>query len=166
MARFRKLLVPIDGSPPSIAALEHAVGLAEEGDATIDALYVDAPDEFEVGSSAPETPRGRDEAEHEMSAALERARTRLGERVSRLDVAGDPLLKIIEVAGEGDYDLIVVGTHGRIGRLHSILGSVAEGIVRSAPCPVLTVREAGGASESFSERLHHTPGVGDPRPHR
>jgi nucleotide-binding universal stress UspA family protein len=40
-------------------------------------------------------------------------------------------------------DLIVIGTHGRTGRVHALAGSVAESVVRMAPCPVLTVRDAG-----------------------
>ena len=66
-------------------------------------------------------------------------------------VQGDPLLRILETAG--GYDLVVMGTHGRVGRLHTLIGSVAEGVVRNAPCPVLTVRVPIG-SESFGERIH------------
>ena len=67
---------------------------------------------------------------------------------------GDPLRTILETARLGNYDLIVMGTHGRVGRLHSLLGSVTEGVVRNAACPVLTVREPSGEEESFSERIH------------
>src|SRR5579884_2462380 len=53
---------------------------------------------------------------------------------------GDPATKILEVAGEIDADLIVMGTHGRTGLRRLLMGSVAERIVRTASCPVLTVR--------------------------
>jgi nucleotide-binding universal stress UspA family protein len=52
---------------------------------------------------------------------------------------GDPALEVIEFAREGKFDLLVVGTHGRTGLRHAILGSTAERVVRRALCPVLTV---------------------------
>ncbi len=68
--------------------------------------------------------------------------------------------RIVEVAGDG-FDLIVMGTHGRVGRLHELLGSVAEGVVRNAPCPVLTVRDPREGYQSFAERRHHRPTVAE-----
>jgi nucleotide-binding universal stress UspA family protein len=62
----------------------------------------------------------------------------LSERVE----AGDPRECILAVAGAGPFDVIVVGTHGRTGRARSLAGSVAEGLVRTASCPVITVRES------------------------
>jgi nucleotide-binding universal stress UspA family protein len=53
---------------------------------------------------------------------------------------GDPLFEIVEHARTGHVDLIVMGTHGRTGVSHLFLGSVAERVVRTATCPVLTVR--------------------------
>jgi nucleotide-binding universal stress UspA family protein len=167
MASIRNILVPVDGSPPSTAALDHAVALAEESSSTrVDVLHVDAPDEFEVGSTSPMAPSAREEAQREMDEAFERAQVRLGDRLSRRTVPGDPLRKIVEIASDGDYQLIVMGTHGRVGRLHMMLGSVAEGVVRNAPCPVLMVREPGGEYQSFAERLHERPSLAEQmRPH-
>jgi len=162
MAAIRNILVPVDGSPPSIAAFEHAVALAADcPSARIEVLHVDAPDEFEVGSMSPATPSAREQAVRDIDAAFEGAQARLGERLSRKDVSGDPIRRIVEVAGQGDYQLIVMGTHGRIGRLHNILGSVAEAVVRNAPCPVLTVREPGGEYQSFADRLHDIPSLAE-----
>jgi nucleotide-binding universal stress UspA family protein len=162
MASIRSILVPIDGSPPAKAALDHAVALAEETPSTrVDVLHVEAPDEFEVGSSAPLAPSAREEARREMDAAVEQARARLGDRVSLRTLSGDPLRTIIEIANEGGYELIVMGTHGRVGRLQVMLGSVAVGVVRNAPCPVLTVREPGGEYQSFAERLHERPSLAE-----
>jgi nucleotide-binding universal stress UspA family protein len=53
---------------------------------------------------------------------------------------GPPFLEIVRYAQEANIDLIVLGTHGRGGLAHMLLGSVAEKVVRKAPCPVLTVR--------------------------
>jgi hypothetical protein len=57
-------------------------------------------------------------------------------------VIGTPAWAIIEYAEAHDIDLIVMGTHGRGGMSHLLMGSVAERVVRTAPCPVLTVRSA------------------------
>ncbi|AKU98243.1 Universal stress protein [Labilithrix luteola] len=154
MAALHTILVPFDGSEPSIAALDHAVALAEDFDATVDVVHVEAPDEFEIGSMTPLSSGAREELEEAMNTAASRVEARIGNRLSRRIVSGDPLRKIVEIANDGDYDLIVMGTHGRVGRLRSMLGSVAEGVVRNAPCPVLTVRQPGGDYQSFAERRH------------
>lgn len=161
MTSFRSILVPIDGSPPSLAALEQAVALAEGTTSTVDVLRVTtAPAASTTGGVA----GMQAEVERAIDVAIQAAHTRIGERISYRTVHGDPLPRIIEAATEGAYDLVVVGTHGRVGRLHSLLGSVAEGVVRTAPCPVLTVRTMDGGDESFSERRHGRPSLGG-RPH-
>jgi nucleotide-binding universal stress UspA family protein len=58
-------------------------------------------------------------------------------------MTGDPADTIVQAARESDVDLIVMGTHGRTGLQHVLLGSVAEKVVRHAPCPVLTIRHRG-----------------------
>ena len=60
--------------------------------------------------------------------------------VTRRVVVGIPYRKIVEVADEEKSDLIVMTTHGRTGLSHLVMGSVTEKIVRTAPCPVLTIR--------------------------
>jgi nucleotide-binding universal stress UspA family protein len=161
---LRNILVPIDGSPPAIAALEHAVALAAEGVAVVDILHVRAPDAFAHGSTRPISATARREMDAAMEDAVERARGQIGERVAWRTVEGDPLRRIVSAAGDGAYDLVVIGTHGRVGRIHSMLGSVAEGVVRSAPCPVLTVREPGGEYQSFADRRHGRPVFGSRAP--
>ena len=59
---------------------------------------------------------------------------------------GSPARRIVEQAGETRADLIVMGTHGRTGLGHLLLGSVAERVVRTAKCPVLTTRETEAAA--------------------
>jgi nucleotide-binding universal stress UspA family protein len=61
-------------------------------------------------------------------------------------VVGTPYYKIIEVAAAEKADLIVMATHGRTGFSHLFIGSVAERVVRTAPCPVLTIRPTGGTA--------------------
>jgi universal stress protein A len=60
--------------------------------------------------------------------------------VNRLVVVGTPYRKIVEVGQAEKADLIVMATHGRTGLSHLVMGSVAERVVRSASCPVLTIR--------------------------
>lgn len=153
MAHIRRILVPSDGSPPSLAALHEATRLAEDLGASVDVLHV-VPEERTLVAIAASARDLR-----ELDAAFEEARRALGERVRRSTEHGDPLERILAAARQG-YDLVVMGTHGRIGRLHALMGSVAEGVVRNSPVPVLTVQERRG-EESFAERRHGRPSVAE-----
>lgn len=153
MTTLSSILVPVDGSPPSLAALAHAVVLAEDYDAQIVVLHV-IPDED------PLSPAARNEVERAMDSGVEIAREVLGKRLVRRTTIGDPLREIVAGAREG-ADLIVMGTHGWVGRIHEMLGSVAEGVVRNAPCPVLTVRDSGSGYQSFAERRHGRPSLAE-----
>jgi universal stress protein A len=145
MSHFQKILVPMDGSPASIAALEEAVTLAEDLEASVLVLRVNPP-----GAVAADRP---------MDEAVESSTIRLGGRLNRRTEIGEPTVKILEVADAERPNLIVMGTHGRVGRLHALVGSVAESVVRNAPCPVVTVRHPTGDDESFAERIHHRQGI-------
>jgi nucleotide-binding universal stress UspA family protein len=160
MSLIQKILVPMDPSGGSMAALEYASSLAEEVGASVDVLHVHEHGDFKVGSTVSLAPEVLQRAEREMEETISRAASRLGARLRRRTQSGDPLKGIVEAAAEGDYDLVIMGTHGRIGRLHMVVGSVAEGVVRSAPCPVLTVRVAEG-EESFAERLRGGTSLSD-----
>jgi nucleotide-binding universal stress UspA family protein len=159
MGHFQTILVPVDGSPPSLAGLCQAAVLAEDLDAKLEILHVAGADTFEVGSTTSAAKPAREAAERDMADAIATVEATLHERVRSRTVAGDPVQKILEVASDLKPDLIVLGTHGRVGRLHSLVGSVAQAIVRNAPCPVLTVREPDGEEESFAERIHHRASV-------
>jgi len=161
MGHIRKMLVPMDGSAASAAALAQAVTLAEDLGATIEVLVVNAPDEFEVGSATAVARGAREEDEREMNDAIAAATSRLGERLKRRTESGDPVRKILDVASAQKADVIVMGTHGRVGRLHALVGSVAEAVVRSSACPVLTVRHPDGDEESFAERIHGRQDMAD-----
>jgi nucleotide-binding universal stress UspA family protein len=153
MPTLQTILVPIDGSPPSVAALEHALTLAQDYGAEVMALHV-ATEEGTL------TPVPDEEANRAMDAAIDDARIALGDdRLTFRICVGEPITEIVEAAA--DADLIVIGTHGRVGRIASILGSVAEGVVRNAPCPVLTVHDATGGYQSFSESRHHRPSIAE-----
>ncbi len=154
MGHIKTILVPIDGSPASVAGLAAAVTLAEDLHAEVHVLSVNVPSHFEVGSATDSVEAERAKIEHDREEAIATARSELGERLRLRNEAGDPMRTILEVANKEHVDLIVMGTHGRVGRLHALVGSVAEGVVRNSPCPVMTVRQPGGQEESFGERLH------------
>lgn len=135
---IRRILVPTDFSPCSAAALRYALELAEQVDAEVDLLHVLPPDEDPPSVDSPPSgatpPTSFDAALHELGPEkVLRVRTLL-ER-------GDPADVIMRVAREVGHDLVVMGTHGRSGVAYLLLGSVAERVVRRAPCPVLTLRD-------------------------
>lgn len=144
MQTLTKILVPTDFSECSAAAFDAAVALARTTETEIVLLHIAEP-EFDYGryglpEAAIEARREDDDAQ--LQAELATMRERLGgyDRV-RLDVRrGRARDAICAAAAEGDYDLIVMGTHGRAGVRRMLIGSNAERVVREAPCPVLTVR--------------------------
>jgi universal stress protein A len=165
MRSIKRILVPTDFSGTADAALEYAFVLAEKFGASLQLLHVlDDPFVFD-GMSAEayiaEAPTLR-------TAMLDEARSRLHRRAStgRTDITvetevlfGHGARTIAEYALERDIDLIVMGTHGRTGVAHLILGSVAERVVRIAPCPVLTVRhpDAKGQRTELVYDVEHIP---------
>ena len=147
MAGIRRILCPVDTSEASRHALEHALELARRFDAGVTVLHVyRIPANVQPGVLvwAAVGPRPLWELASEQ-AGVEMERFLRGfsaEDRARLDVrieAGDPATDTVDVARDGAYDLLVMGTHGRTGARRFVLGSVAERVIRMAPCPVLTV---------------------------
>lgn len=146
--RFNRILVPVDFEPASFAAFGCAKDLAASVGAQVFLLHaVDDPAATGVWTPevyVPATAAARD-------TLLRTANDRLTEMVRNQGGAGfNPTIEarvgaaipvIEEYAREQGIDLIVMGTHGRRGLAHMLLGSVAEQLVRTAPCPVLTVRQ-------------------------
>jgi len=147
MTRITRILVPTDFSPTADAALEYAWVLAERFGASLQLLHV-LDDPFVADGMAAEAYIS--EAPALRTAMLDDARDRLRHRATLRGAAGTPIetevlfghgaRTIAEYAADRNADLIVMGTHGRTGFAHLLLGSVAERLVRTAPCPVLTVR--------------------------
>ena len=145
--RITHILVPTDFAPASDAALACARNLAEKYGARLSMLHVlTNPEatgvwtpEIYVPASLEARERLAREARDRVEKALtadERTRTDVTIQIRIGSVAED----ILEFAREHSVDLIVMGTHGRRGLSHLLLGSVAEQVLRSAPCPVLTAR--------------------------
>jgi nucleotide-binding universal stress UspA family protein len=145
MTRITHSLVPTDFSATADAALEYAFGLAERFGASVQLLHV-LEDPLMVQGTSPEAFVAEGPALR--TAMLDDARERMRHRTARgtkVPVDAEVLFghgarTITEYAAERGVDLIVMGTHGRTGFAHLLLGCVAERFVRTAPCPVLTVR--------------------------
>jgi nucleotide-binding universal stress UspA family protein len=145
MLRLKKILVPIDFSPPSKNAFKYAVRFAEEFGGELTLLHVLEPQSMTGFMAIPE---GTGFIESDIVAAGKNLRSLIGSvRNARIERprwkvrGGLPSHEIVEVAKEMDVDLIVVATHGYTGWKHFCIGSTAERVVRAAPCPVLVVRE-------------------------
>jgi nucleotide-binding universal stress UspA family protein len=146
---FNKILAPTDFSEDSQLALTYAVTLAQKFSSEIVVVHVDQPlapvmvSELNPGLDVSTMNRiaeeGRMLALKELDAATARLRES-GLKVRGLMRVGAPFLEIINAAQSEAADLIVMGTHGRTGLAHVLIGSVAERVVNKAPCPVLTVR--------------------------
>ncbi len=159
---IENILVPVDFSPYSTEALLYAATLADHLASTVVVLHVIAKEIEEqtvhqrAGRGVPllgvtsETLGVSPEMHEAVVVDLrERAQTALqhflpselsGRSVELRVEIGHPFEQILEVAKGERVDMIVMGTHGRTGLAHIVLGSVAERVVRMAPCPVLTVK--------------------------
>jgi nucleotide-binding universal stress UspA family protein len=146
MSQIKRILVPTDFSAPSELATEYAIDLAFRYGASIhvvhvlEDLYYHAlyPDGYVDLPSLRQ--RLVDDATRQLAALTQKCEAaRIA--VSSAVLSGRAPQAIAEEAASRDVDLIVMGTHGRSGVAHLMVGSVAERVVRSAPCPVLTVRE-------------------------
>lgn len=151
MIKLEHLLVATDFSACSKEALDHAVQLAQKMNGRLTLLHV-----FESPFFYPaETPLGnypevyqwlQDFKQEELKNldALTNEIRKEGLPVEALFKEGAPSVEILRTAKEINADLIVMGTHGRKGFSHVMMGSVAERVAREAPCPVFIVREKKG----------------------
>lgn len=162
---FRKILVPIDFSETAETALHYAKELARQSGGELHLLHVvDDPmllAAWPMVAGGPAVETGdegaalREQLEHLM-APRERTQMRTEVHV----IVGDPTgFAISRYAAENEFELIVMGTHGRGALAHAVLGSVAEHVVRSAPCPVLTIRHPAHRSAVMARLGEMTPAV-------
>ena len=146
MISLKKILCPIDHSDCSKEALKYAVSFAMKEEAKLLLLHIIDIRSFneELDAISKQIP---DEE------TFERLRVKLLDcipeeirddmDVEAIVIQGIPFAEIISTAKEKEIDMIVIGSHGRTGISHMMLGSVSEKVVRKAPCPVLTVRQPG-----------------------
>jgi len=164
---FTRILVPTDFSPPSNAALEYAKAVATRFGGSLHLLHV-ADDPYRAALAAevyvPEVEGLRDEI---VASALSRLKQQLTAadatalHATTAAIIGTPAWTIVEYATAHDIDLIVMGTHGRGGMAHLLMGSVAEHVLRTAPCPVLTVRHppVAATADAYAEVAVAVPPV-------
>ena len=139
---FRKVLIALDDDPVALNAAEIGVELAGKLGAELGLVSV--ADRTIADAAAPEMPR-----DDLLAEARERAAQVMDEWAKRLApqgavqtfiAEGHPSDEIVATAQAWGADLVVIGSHGRGGLSHVLLGSVAESVMRHAPCPVLVVR--------------------------
>jgi nucleotide-binding universal stress UspA family protein len=161
--RFTRILVPTDFSVTADAALDYARAVAQEFGASVHLLHVLedplGPSGLVAEMYTPEPPDIREMLMKEAQVRLA-ARVVPGERATTEVMFGSGAGTITDYAAATRMDLIVMGTHGRTGLKHFVMGSVAETVVRTAPCPVLTVRHSR-ATATIPVRVTATPQPAD-----
>lgn len=146
---LERILVPVDFSERSRAALERAMWFAEQFGGRVEILHVIVPPDFvpldtavaETGKSSPPKTLldlARGEARNKLDALVSEVSARCRVPLTTRIVTGHPRHVITSVAKE--HDLIVMGTHGRGVLGHALLGSIAEQVIRTSPRPVITVK--------------------------
>jgi universal stress protein A len=145
MLSIRRILFPTDFSEPAEYAWPYALTFAQEFEAEVHLVHVVAPPprlteaytgDFDPGQMVASLTA---EATASLDGQVEGAKSR-GLIFQREVRVGVDYREIIDYATKHDIDLIVMATHGRTGLAHVLLGSVAEKVVRKAPCPVLTIK--------------------------
>ena len=142
---LKTILVPIDFSAQSKKAMEYALSFAKQFNAEVLLLHVieltplPAPPLTVVEDEATQA-AVHENAAKELAAWRDEISSQAAVKASvRSGIS--PHAEIINAAAEGNVDLIILGTHGRTGLAHFLIGGTAERVVRHAPCPVLVVRE-------------------------
>lgn len=147
MLKLGKILFPSDFSDLSLHALGYAKSFTTTYGAELHVIHVvDEATQYWMAMGPNSLPVGPP-PEELIAAARQELQNFVAERLPeiadsvRTDVLiGRPFMEIIRYARDNAIDLIVLGTHGRSGLKHALLGSVAERVVRKSPCPVLTIR--------------------------
>jgi nucleotide-binding universal stress UspA family protein len=144
-ADWKRICCPVDFSETARAALEVACDLARRFEAELILLHAyPIPGYTFPDGSVVASPRMMQEladgAERHLAEWKAIAESLGAARVSTSKSVGEPAAEIVAFARDGGVDLLVLGTHGRTGLEHALMGSIAERVVRKARCPVLTVR--------------------------
>ena len=137
---WKRLCCPVDHSEPAEAGLRVAADLCRRLDLELVLLHADG------ATKVAEEPQPVARTEEQLGAWKAMAEGLGVPRVTVARAGGAPAVAIVAFATQGAIDLIGMGTHGRVDRAHMLTGSVAEAVVRNAPCPVLTVRATARTS--------------------
>lgn len=166
MPNIKRILVPTDFSTTSDLAVAYAIDMAARYGAAIHLVHVVEdmyftnvyPDGFFAELPALRA-RLMAEAETRLGEVADRCST-ASVAVTREIIDGRPARAIVEIAAARGTDLIVMGTHGRGGVAHFLMGSVAEQVVRTAPCPVFSVRDTARVADAVAAQQR--PAIGAP----
>jgi universal stress protein A len=145
---FQKILVPLDFSDYTDEIMNTAVQIAQRFGSTMHLLHVipnmDYFTPYESFFSAENLVNVQREIEREVGKDMEAVAKKIKDiPVTKAIHTGVAVLEIVDYVRTENIDLVVMGTHGRGGLEHILIGSVAEKVVRRSPCPVLTIRPAG-----------------------
>ena len=157
MKPIEHILVPTDFGDASERALDLAIDMAKGFDAKVILMHATFPPSYYYGAYAEGLAFPVDELESQAGKALDAAVGRAVRRhamVARLLVEGEPWERILAVSKERGADLIVMGTHGKRGLVHAILGSVAEKVVRLSSIPVMTISAEAQRQAKEKARAH------------
>ena len=143
MISLKRVLIPVDFSEHSAKSVNYGAELASMFGADLHVIHVVETPLIMYGEGGAYVPPDTVE-DLEAAAVAELDRLEIDAQgdapVTRKVIQGHPFVEIVRYAKDNDVDLLVVGTHGRGAIAHMLLGSVAEKVVRKAPCPVLVVR--------------------------
>lgn len=164
MTTIRKILCPVDFSETSLAALKHAEELSVDFDAELVLVHVVTAPLYPAAYGAAPVWTGKTEL-----SVLTSAQSRIDELVTELEGRGRKVTAaveqgpsaptIVEAVERHGVDLVVMATHGLTGFSHVLLGSVAERVVRTCPCPVLTIKASRLAAEMPRSGVAETAGA-------
>jgi len=144
---FRNILVPVDYSENSKASVKFAAELAQNLGSTLEILHVwDKPNYVSDAVMVRRADQEhcslaeliRESAERDMTEFLASVALPVTLSVKHRLASGEPASTLVAELKKGNHDLVIVGTHGRTGLAHMLLGSVAEKLIRLSPVPVLT----------------------------
>ena len=157
MLPIKKILCPVDFSPPCYEALGRARELAAHFSATLTLLHVVSPipvipnSTFPSAAHVPDLLSEMEESARQSLADIEKELAEAGVQCKSSVVHGAPADQIVAAASTEKSDLIVIATHGMTGWKRVLFGSVAEKVVRYAPCAVLTIRASQQDEEESSD---------------
>jgi nucleotide-binding universal stress UspA family protein len=160
MSDIHEILVAVDFSGGSNSALDYAALIAKKLGANLHVIHV-----WQVPEFVPRSERTseatlayfrkalEDQASRELAELVRDAKRRGIAVTHAFTESGVPSSVIVDVAARQKYDLIVLGTHGRTGLAHALLGSVTEKVLRRAPCPVVAVRGSAPKGDAKIGRI-------------
>jgi universal stress protein A len=146
MLAIKKIVCPTDFSDPSYQGLDYAIDLAKLFQAELSVVHVlnvlpHSPTDPNISFEVPEFERIMHKESEEKLKEIVKTRVPAAIKADAVIGHGNAAKEIVRIAEEGKADLIVIATQGHTGWHHLVMGSIAEKVIRHAPCPVFAVRE-------------------------